>query len=74
MFFSNELGDVRRKRFGTKRREHFFRAHVDEWTSAFIKKKTPQRTKHVVHMLCERTVINIGLVAWNRVLAQTAAT
>ena len=36
----------------------FFRAHVDVWAS-----KTPQRTKHVLRMSCERTEINVRHVA-----------
>ena len=50
------------RNFGDEAWWAFFRAHIDVSTSAFIE-KTPQRTKHVLHMFCEHTVINIRHVA-----------
>ena len=43
-----------------------FRYRIGVWAGCFVG-RTTQRTKHVLHMFCDRTVINIRHVAcWSR--------
>ena len=76
VFHNNELGDARdmlmfvkqmqRKReiLGTRRGEHFFRAHVDVWTTA----ENETRSSHALRRHGDQQARGMP-VAWNYVLA-----